>query len=92
MKACSRKDAVTAKWKCRRPREYQRRSAAPVQYIAQVFSSPKGYDWAWVVWHEKGRECGMELTFKDAKAMADEVIERLETQPMTLSPEPSTSN
>lgn len=64
-----------AKWTKRRERDYWRRADG---YIAVVFAAPKGYDWAWAVWHEKGKDAGVELTFRHAKAMADEVIERIE--------------
>ena len=63
-----------SKWTKRRPREYSRRANG---FIAVVFAAPQGYYWAWAVWHETGRDAGVELTFRHAKAMADEVIEKI---------------
>ena len=64
-----------AKWTQRRPREYSRRADG---FIAVVFAAPQGYDWAWAVWHKSGKDAGVELTFRGAKDMADEGIDRIE--------------
>lgn len=61
-------------WKRIRPREYQIRADG---YIAEVFAAPKGYTWAWAIWHQKGVDSGVAMTFIGAKHLAEEIIEAL---------------
>lgn len=63
-------------WKKICAKEYSSRNPRP-QFIAQVFASPRGFDWAWGVWHERGVDAGIEITFRGAKHRAEEAIEKL---------------
>ena len=67
---------VKIHWKVLRTGEYTNRNHR-TQYIAEIFSSRRGWSWAWGVWHERGCESGIEVTFRAAKHRAEEVIEKV---------------
>lgn len=70
------KNGQVIRWEKLRPKEYVIHNPRP-QYFAEVFGSPRGYSWAWSVWHETGVDSGVEITFRGAKHRAEEVIEKL---------------
>lgn len=72
-----REESGQVRWERKRPKEYHARSSRP-QYVAEVFGSPRGFSWAWGVWHQRGADTGVELTFRMAKQRAEEAIEKLE--------------
>jgi hypothetical protein len=65
-------------WRKQMRGQYQAKNPHP-QYIAEVFIAPRGYQWAWGVWYERGTESGIAMTFRAAKDRCEEVIEKLTT-------------
>jgi hypothetical protein len=67
------------RWTRVKPKEYIIKNPKP-QYLATVFGSPRGFDWAWGVWHQGGVDAGIEITFRAARNRAEEIIEKLAAQ------------